>query len=64
MRKSCAQQIAAFGDRVETFELRTDSLNNKFRRLISDMNLFKKSIKVSTDNVEDIAKIMRAEQLA
>ena len=46
---------------METFEIRTDSISNKFRRLVSDMHLFKKSIKVSAEKVEDIAKVMRAE---
>ena len=60
----CKTQIDIFGERIEAFEIGVSATQMKFRRLASDMDLFRKSLQDSTAKVEDMTKIMRAEQQA
>ena len=60
----CKTQIDIFGERIEAFEIGGSATQMKFRRLASDMDLFRKSLQDSTAKVEDMTNIMRAEQQA
>ena len=64
LRNSCTEQILLFGERIEAFEVGVATTQVKFKRLASDIDVFRKYVSASSDKVEDMVKVMRAEQLA
>ena len=50
--------------RVEAFESNVASTQTKFRRLISDTDVFVNRIERENKKVNDMVRVMRSEQLA
>ena len=60
----CRDQIKTFAQQVEFFKIEVDSIMTKFKRIVSDQDIFKARVSRVQARTKEMVRVIRCEQLA